>query len=31
MHLPPTAVDLYRAAYRVGKVRLAGIETGAAK
>jgi hypothetical protein len=26
-YLPPTAADLYRAAYRVGKVRLAGIET----
>lgn len=25
--LPPTAADLYRAAYQVGKVRLAGIET----
>jgi hypothetical protein len=25
--LPATAADLYRAAYRVGKVRLAGIET----
>ncbi len=26
-YLPPTAADLYRAAYRLGKVRLAGIET----
>ncbi len=26
-YLPPSAADLYRAAYRVGKVRLAGIET----
>ena len=26
-YLPPSATDLYRAAYRVGKVRLAGIET----
>ena len=26
-YLPPNATDLYRAAYRVGKVRLAGIET----
>ncbi|MDX6563104.1 MAG: hypothetical protein QOD65_2918, partial [Gaiellales bacterium] len=31
MHLPPTAVDPYREAYRVGNVRLAGIDTGAAK
>jgi len=27
MLLPATAADLYRAAYRLGKVRLAGIET----
>jgi hypothetical protein len=26
-YLPPTAADLYGAAYRLGKVRLAGIET----
>ena len=26
-YLPPSAADLYRAAYEVGKVRLAGIET----
>src|SRR5205085_9445726 len=26
-YLPPSAADLYRAAYRVGKVRLAGITT----